>query len=144
LNSGASAMIISTEEKVKWYNLPVFGRIVSYAVSAVDPNLFGIAPVYAIRHALEKAQLSINDVDVFEINEAFAAIAIAVQKELGIPSEKLNVNGGAVAHGHPIGATGAILTTKMLYELKRTKKRYGCISLCIGGGQGIAMVVERA
>ena len=144
LNSGASVMIISTEEKVKEYNLPVFGRIVSYAVSAVDPNLFGIAPVYAIRHSLEKAQLSIDDVDLFEINEAFAAITIAVQKELGIPSEKLNVNGGAVAHGHPIGATGAILTTKILYELERTEKRYGCISLCIGGGQGIAMVVERA
>ncbi len=144
LNSGASVMIISTEEKVKEYNLSVFGRIVSYAVSAVDPNLFGIAPVYAIRHSLEKAQLSIDDVDLFEINEAFAAIAIVVQKELGLPSEKLNVNGGAVAHGHPIGATGAILTTKILYELKRTEKRYGCISLCIGGGQGIAMVVERA
>lgn len=143
LNSGAAAMIVSDEDAVKKYNLPVFGRVVSYAVSAVDPNFFGIAPVFAIKKALSLARLDINDIDLFEINEAFAAIAIAIQKELDIPKEKLNVNGGAVALGHPIGATGAILTTKVLHELKARNARYGLVSLCIGGGQGIALIVER-
>jgi len=118
LNSGASCMIVSNEEFVKKYNLPVFGRIVSYAVSAVDPNYFGIAPVFAIKEALARVNFTIDDIDLFEINEAFAVIALAIQKELSIPKEKLNVNGGAIALGHPIGATGAILTTKILYELK--------------------------
>ena len=143
LNSGAAAMIVSDEEAVKKYNLPVFGKVVSYAVSAVDPNFFGIAPVFAIRKALNLAGLDIKDIDLFEINEAFAAIAIAIQKELNIPKEKLNVNGGAVALGHPIGATGAILTTKILHELKARNARYGLVSLCIGGGQGIALIVEK-
>jgi len=143
LNSGAAAMIVSDEEAVKKYNLPVFGKVVSYAVSAVDPNFFGIAPVFAVRKALNLAGLDIKDIDLFEINEAFAAIAIAIQKELNIPKEKLNVNGGAVALGHPIGATGAILTTKILHELKARNARYGLVSLCIGGGQGIALIVEK-
>lgn len=143
LNSGAAAMIVSDEEAVKKYNLPAFGKVVSYAVSAVDPNFFGIAPVFAIRKALNLAGLDIKDIDLFEINEAFAAIAIAIQKELNIPKEKLNVNGGAVALGHPIGATGAILTTKILHELKARNARYGLVSLCIGGGQGIALIVEK-
>ena len=143
LNSGAAAMIVSDEEAVKKYNLPVFGKVVSYAVSAVDPNFFGIAPVFAIRKALNLAGLDIKDIDLFEINEAFAAIVIAIQKELNIPKEKLNVNGGAVALGHPIGATGAILTTKILHELKARNARYGLVSLCIGGGQGIALIVEK-
>lgn len=144
LNSGAAMMIISDEEYANKNSLPVFGRIVSYGISAVDPNYFGIAPVFAIRKALERANLRIEDIDLFEINEAFAAIAIAIQKELGIPKEKLNVNGGAVALGHPIGATGAILTTKILYEMKYSNKRLGCVSLCIGGGQGIALIIEKA
>lgn len=144
LNSGAAMMIISDEEYANKNSLPVFGRIVSYGISAVDPNYFGIAPVFAIRKALERANLKIEDINLFEINEAFAAIAIAIQKELGIPKEKLNVNGGAVALGHPIGATGAILTTKILYEMKYSNKRLGCVSLCIGGGQGIALIIEKA
>lgn len=143
LNSGASLMIVSTKEFAHRYKLPVFGRVVSYAVSAVDPNYFGIAPVFAIRRALERSGLDIRDIDLFEINEAFAAIALAIQKELDIPKEKLNVNGGAVALGHPIGATGAILTTKVLHELKRTNGKYGLVSLCIGGGQGIALILEK-
>jgi acetyl-CoA C-acetyltransferase len=143
LNSGASAMILSTEDIAKEFNLDVFAKIVSYSVSAVSPDMFGIAPVPAIQKALEKANLKIDDVDLFEINEAFAAIALTVQKELGIPDEKLNVNGGAVALGHPIGATGAILTTKLLHELRYREKKYGLVALCIGGGQGIAMIVER-
>jgi acetyl-CoA C-acetyltransferase len=143
LNTGASAMILSTEEIVKEFNLDIFGRIISYAVSAVDPDMFGIAPVPAIKNALNKAKLKLEDIDLFEINEAFAAIAIIVQKELRIDEEKLNVNGGSIALGHPIGATGAILTTKLLHELRKQNKKLGVVSLCIGGGQGIAMVVER-
>jgi acetyl-CoA C-acetyltransferase len=142
LNSGAAMMIISTEECLKEFNLPVYGKILSYAVAAVNPNMFGIAPVGAIKSALAGANLSINDIDLFEINEAFAAIAIAIKKELDIPEDKLNVNGGAVALGHPIGATGAILTTKLLHELRRQGRKLGLVSLCIGGGQGIALVVE--
>lgn len=143
LNSGAAAMVLSTEEVANKFNLPVFGRILSYAVSAVDPNFFGIAPIPAVKNALEKASLSIDDIDLFEINEAFAAIAIVVKKELGIPEEKLNVNGGAVALGHPIGASGAMLVTKILHELRNRQAKLGCVSLCIGGGQGIALIVER-
>jgi len=135
--------MLSTEKVAKEFNLDISGRIVSYAVSAVSPSMFGVAPVPAIKNALNKAKLKINDIDLFEINEAFAAIALAVKKELGIPDEKLNVNGGAVALGHPIGASGAILTTKILHELMYRQKRFGVVSLCIGGGQGIAMVVER-
>ena len=143
LNTGASAMILSTEEVAREFNLDISGRVVSYAVSAVSPSMFGVAPVPAIKSALNKAKLKIDDIDLFEINEAFAAIALAVKKELGIPDEKLNVNGGAVALGHPIGASGAILTTKILHELMYRQNRFGVVSLCIGGGQGIAMVVER-
>ena len=143
LNSGAAAMVLSTEEVANKFKLPVFGRILSYAVSAVDPNYFGIAPIPAVKNALEKASLSIDDIDLFEINEAFAAIAIVVQRELGIPDEKLNVNGGAVALGHPIGASGAMLVTKILHELRHRQAKLGCVSLCIGGGQGIALIVER-
>jgi len=143
LNSGAACMILSNYEKVKEYNLEVYGRIVSYGVSAVDPNLFGIAPVYAIKKSLDRANLKLDMIDLFEINEAFAAIAIAIKKELNIPDEKLNVNGGAIALGHPIGATGAILLVKLLHELRRRNGKYGVASLCIGGGQGIALVVER-
>lgn len=143
LNSGAAAMVLSTEKVANKFNLPVFGRILSYAVSAVDPNFFGIAPIPAVKNALEKASLSINDIDLFEINEAFAAIAIVVQRELSIPEEKLNVNGGAVALGHPIGASGAMLVTKILHELRNRQAKLGCVSLCIGGGQGIALIVER-
>jgi len=143
LNSGAAAMVLSTEKVANKFNLPVFGRILSCAVSAVDPNFFGIAPIPAVKNALEKASLSINDIDLFEINEAFAAIAIVVQRELSIPEEKLNVNGGAVALGHPIGASGAMLVTKILHELRNRQAKLGCVSLCIGGGQGIALIVER-
>lgn len=143
LNSGAAVVLLSTYEKAKEYNFDVFGRVLSFGVSAVDPNMFGIAPVYAIRKTLEKVNLKVEDIDLFEINEAFAAIALAIKKELSIPDEKLNVNGGAIALGHPIGATGAILVVKLLHELRRRKGKYGIASLCIGGGQGIAILVER-
>ncbi|MBC7195152.1 MAG: thiolase family protein [Caldisericia bacterium] len=143
LNSGAAVVLLSTYEKAKEYNFDIFGRVLSFGVSAVDPNMFGIAPVYAIRKTLEKVNLKVEDIDLFEINEAFAAIALAIKKELSIPDEKLNVNGGAIALGHPIGATGAILVVKLLHELRRRKGKYGIASLCIGGGQGIAILVER-
>lgn len=143
LNSGAAIVLLSTYEKAKEYNFDIFGRVLSFGVSAVDPNMFGIAPVYAIRKTLEKVNLKVDDIDLYEINEAFAAIALAIKKELSIPDEKLNVNGGAIALGHPIGATGAILVVKLLHELRRRKGKYGIASLCIGGGQGIAILVER-
>jgi len=142
LNSGAACMIISNDEILKKFNISPMAKVVSFGISAVDPNYFGIAPIYAIEKSLKRANLKIDDIDLFEINEAFSAIAIAVQKQLKIPDEKLNVNGGAIALGHPIGATGAILTVKILYELKRRKGKYGVIALCIGGGQGIALIVE--
>ncbi|MGB9749778.1 MAG: thiolase family protein [Caldisericia bacterium] len=142
LNSGAACMIVSNEDILKKYNIKPMAKVVSFGVSAVDPNYFGIAPVYAIEKSLKKANLKIDDIDLFEINEAFAAIALAIKKELKIPDEKLNVNGGAIALGHPIGATGAILTVKIVHELKRRKGKLGVISLCIGGGQGIALIVE--
>ena len=142
VNSGASAMILSTPALAEQFHLDVFGKVRGYAVAAVDPNMFGIAPIYAIRAALERAGVSLGDIDLFEVNEAFAAIAIVVQKELGIPADRLNVNGGAVALGHPIGASGAMILTKLLHELRRTGGKLGVASLCIGGGQGIALVVE--
>jgi len=142
LNSGAACMIISNDEILKKFNISPMAKVVSFGISAVDPNYFGIAPIYAIEKSLKRANLKIDDIDLFEINEAFSAIAIAVQKQLKIPDEKLNVNGGAIALGHPIGATGAILVVKILHELKRRSGKYGVVSLCIGGGQGIAMVVE--
>lgn len=142
LNSGAAGVLISDEEILKRFNITPYAKILSFSVSAVDPKYFGYAPVIAIRDSLKKTNLKIDDIDLFEINEAFAAIALVIQKELQIPDEKLNVNGGAVALGHPIGATGAILVVKILYELKRRNLKLGLVSLCIGGGQGIALIVE--
>src|SRR5690606_2567278 len=117
-------------------------RIVSYARAGVDPRVMGLGPIPAVKRALDRAGLSVADIDVIESNEAFAAQACAVTKALGFPPEKVNPNGGAVALGHPVGASGAIITTKALYELHRTGGRYGLATLCIGGGQGIAAVFE--
>jgi acetyl-CoA C-acetyltransferase len=125
------------------HNLPVAGRLVSAAVAGVDPAMMGIGMVPASRKALEDAGLSVADLDLVEANEAFAAVAVAVQRELDVPDEKMNPLGGAVALGHPIGATGAVLLVKILHELKRRDARYGLVTLCIGGGMGIAAVLER-
>jgi acetyl-CoA C-acetyltransferase len=144
INDGAAFMIVASREKAEELGLPVSLRLVSYAVSGVDPALMGIGPVPAVCKALERAGLRIEDIDLFEINEAFAAVALAIQKELHIPDEKLNPLGGAVALGHPIGATGAILTVKVAHELERQDMRYGVAGLCIGGGMGIAAVFERS
>ena len=142
LNDGAAAVILTSENWANENNKSPLAKIVSYARAGVDPSIMGTGPIPAVKRALEKAGLSIDDMDVIESNEAFAAQACAVAKELNFPSEKTNPNGGAVGLGHPIGATGAILMTKLVYELKRIKGRYGLVTLCIGGGQGIAAIIK--
>jgi len=139
---GAAAIVVTTARHAEKRNLSPIGRIASWSVTGVDPETMGIGPVPATRGALKQAGLSVDDVDLFEINEAFAGQYLAVEKELGNPREKTNVNGGAIALGHPLGATGTRLILTLLYELRRRKKRWGVASACIGGGQGIAMVVE--
>jgi acetyl-CoA C-acetyltransferase len=136
-------MIVTTEEKAKELGLKIWGAIKSYALSGVDPSIMGMGPVTAMQKALEKAGLTIDDIDLVELNEAFAAQSLGVLREFPIPDDKLNVNGGAIALGHPIGASGAVLTVKLLHELERRNASLGLVSLCVGGGMGIAMVVER-
>lgn len=143
INDGAAMMLVTSAAKAEEFGLPVNGRLVSAAVSGVDPAYMGIGMVPASLKALEKAGLTIDDIDVVEANEAYASVALAVQRELKVPDEKMNPVGGAVALGHPIGATGAVLTVKTLYELERRQARYGLVTLCIGGGMGIAAVFER-
>jgi len=123
--------------------LKPMARFVSYGHAGIDPKIMGLGPVSAVKNALSKAGLKISDMDVIESNEAFAAQALGVNQQLGLDPAKVNPNGGAVALGHPIGATGCILTVKCMYELHRTGKRYGLITMCIGGGQGIAAIIER-
>ncbi|HEV7798061.1 MAG TPA: acetyl-CoA C-acetyltransferase [Pyrinomonadaceae bacterium] len=140
---GAAALIICGEDYVKRRNAKPTGRIVSWAYAGVEPELMGIGPVPATRQALEKAGLKLSDLDVVEVNEAFAAQYLAVEKELGLDRSRTNVNGGAIALGHPLGATGTRLVITLLNELHRRGGRYGLATACIGGGQGIAMIVER-
>lgn len=143
LNDGAGAVVMASAEKAKALGLKPLARLVSYAHAGVDPEFMGIGPVPASKLALEKAGLKVSDLDLIEANEAFAAQACAVSKEMGFPNEKTNPNGSGISLGHPVGATGAILVTKAIYELQRTGGRYALITMCIGGGQGIAMVIER-
>lgn len=143
LNSGAAAMVVASRARADELGIAPIGRLVAWGVAAVEPGLFGLGPVPAIRRALERASWSLGDVERFEINEAFAAVPLAVAKALGIPLDLVNVEGGAIAHGHPIGATGAVLTTRLLHGMKRDGIRRGIVSLCIGGGQGIALALER-
>ena len=140
---GAAALVIAGEEYVKEKNLQPAGRIVSWAYAGVEPDVMGIGPVPAIRKALEKANLKLDDIDLVEVNEAFACQYLAVEKELGLDRSKTNVNGGAIALGHPLGASGTRLVLTALNELKRRGGRYGLASACIGGGQGIAIIFER-
>jgi acetyl-CoA acetyltransferase family protein len=140
---GAAALVIANEEFVKGRDLTPMGRIVSWAYAGVEPEIMGIGPVPATRAALAKAGLSLSDIDLIEVNEAFAAQYLAVEKELGLDRSRTNVNGGAIALGHPLGATGTRLVLTLLHELHRRKGRYGLATACIGGGQGIAMIVER-
>ncbi|MBI2487562.1 MAG: acetyl-CoA C-acetyltransferase [Deltaproteobacteria bacterium] len=144
INDGAAAMLVASAEKAKTLGLKPMGAIVAYAVAGVEPSIMGIGPVPAIQKVLDKAGLSIDDIDLFELNEAFAVQSLAVLRDLPIPEEKINVNGGAIALGHPIGASGAVILTKLLHEMKKRKAKRGLASLCIGGGMGIAMVVEKA
>ena len=140
---GAAALVIAGEEFVKQRDVKPMGRIVSWAYAGVEPEIMGIGPVPATRAALQKAGLSLNDIDLIEVNEAFAAQYLAVEKELGLDRSRTNVNGGAIALGHPLGATGTRLVLTLLHELHRRGGRYGLATACIGGGQGIAMIVER-
>ncbi|RFB01583.1 acetyl-CoA C-acyltransferase family protein [Parvularcula marina] len=142
LNDGAAMLVLASAEKAEELGVKPMARLVGYARAGVDPSIMGTGPIPAVRRVLERTGLSVADLDVIESNEAFAAQACAVSKELDLPAEKVNPNGGAVALGHPVGATGAIVTTKCLYELKRTGGRYGLVTLCIGGGQGIAAIFE--
>ena len=118
-------------------------KLVAYGVAAVEPGMFGLGPVPAVKKALERAGWKLGDIERIEINEAFAAVPLAVAQELGLPEAIINVEGGAIAHGHPIGATGAVLTTRLLHSMQRDGIRRGMVSLCIGGGEGIALALER-
>ncbi|MEO8726952.1 MAG: acetyl-CoA C-acetyltransferase [Acidobacteriaceae bacterium] len=139
---GGSAVVLMPLQEAQKKNLKPMGRIVSWGIAGVDPSIMGQGPVPATRKALASAGMKLDDIDLIELNEAFAAQALAVQKELGIDPKKLNVNGGAIALGHPLGSTGTRLVLTLLYELQRSKKKYGLATACIGGGQGIAMIVE--
>ena len=143
LNTAAAAMIVSDANWAEKSGLSPVARLVSYGVAAVEPGMFGLGPVPAVKQALARAGWKIGDIERIEINEAFAAIAIAVTRELGLPEDIVNVEGGAIAHGHPIGATGAILTTHLLHSMRRDGLKRGVVTLCIGGGQGIALALER-
>jgi len=142
LNSGAAAMIVAERAFAEKRGLKPFARLVAHGVAAVEPGMFGIGPVPAVRLALERARWKTSDVQRVEINEAFAAIALACLRELEFAEDIVNVEGGSIAHGHPIGATGAVLTTRLLHSMKRDRLTRGIVTLCIGGGQGIALALE--
>jgi acetyl-CoA C-acetyltransferase len=143
INDGAAALILASTEAVQQRGLKPLARLVGYAHAGVDPAFMGIGPIPATRLALARTGLSVADLDVIESNEAFAAQACAVSKELGFDPAKVNPNGSGISLGHPVGATGAINTTKLIYELHRIQGRYGLVTMCIGGGQGIAAIFER-
>ena len=143
INDGAAALVVASEERARLMELAPLAKIVAYASAGVDPRYMGMGPVPAIERALEKAELKLSDIDLFELNEAFAAQSLGVLKELGLDSSRVNVNGGAIALGHPIGASGARVLVTLLYEMRRRDVRRGLAALCIGGGQGIALIVER-
>jgi acetyl-CoA C-acetyltransferase len=142
INDGAAAMVVTSMKKAKALGTKPLARILAYVSTGVDPKIMGIGPVPAVRKVLERAGLKVGDIDLFELNEAFAAQSIAVARELGLDPSKVNVNGGAIALGHPIGASGARVLTTLVYAMKARKLRYGVASLCIGGGMGIAMAVQ--
>jgi acetyl-CoA C-acetyltransferase len=143
INDAAAAVVLMEAGQARQQGFTPMARLVAYAHSGVDPKYMGIGPVPAIRSVLQRAGLTVKDMDVIELNEAFAAQALAVARDLDLPADKTNPNGSGISLGHPIGATGAIVTVKAIYELQRSGGRYGLISMCIGGGQGIAAIVER-
>lgn len=143
INDAAAAVVMMERSVAEAQGLKPMARLVGYAMAGVDPKIMGIGPVPAIKNLFQRTGLNAADMDVIELNEAFAVQAMACAKDLNLPPEKVNPNGSGISLGHPIGATGAILTVKALYELQRTEGRYALISMCIGGGQGIAMIIER-
>ena len=143
INDAAAAVLLADEDYAGRHAGDPLGRLVAYAHAGVEPRVMGMGPVPAVRRVLDRAGLKLDDIDLFEVNEAFAAQALAVVRELGLPPERTNPNGSGISLGHPIGATGAILTVKALYELRRTGGRYALVTMCIGGGQGIAAIFER-
>ena len=142
INDGSAAMLLASEAAVKKYNVKPMARVVSMAVAGVDPSVMGIGPVPATRKALQRASLSVSDLDLIELNEAFASQAIACIHDLSLDLEKVNVNGGAIAIGHPLGCSGVRISTTLLYEMKRRKARYGLATMCVGVGQGAAIIYE--
>ena len=143
MSDGASAVVVTSAARAKELGLTPLGRFVAFATAGVEPERFGIGPVPAIHKVLKLAGLTLDDMDLVELNEAFAAQVLACLKELPIDPDRLNVNGGAIALGHPLGCTGARLTTTLLYEMKRRGARYGLVSMCVGGGMGAAGIFER-
>lgn len=143
INDGAAAVMLMSREKANELNLPILATVVSYASCGVDPQLMGTGPIPATKKALQKAQLTIEDMDLIEGNEAFAAQSLSVIKELNIAPEKINVNGGAIALGHPIGASGARILVTLVHEMLKRDVKYGLATLCIGGGQGVSLIIER-
>ena len=142
LNDAAAAMVLADETWAERRGVAATARLVSYGIAAVEPGMFGLGPIPAVRQALQRAGWEIGSIERAEINEAFAAIAIVVARELGLSDDIVNVEGGAVAHGHPIGATGAVLATKLIHSMRRDGLKRGIVTLCIGGGQGIALAIE--
>ena len=143
INDGAAVLLLTTSEEAKKKSIQPLAKIVSWASVGVDPTLMGLGPIEAVQEAIKKAKWNLDEIDLFEINEAFASQSIAVIRELGIDEDKVNVNGGAIALGHPIGASGARILVTLLHEMKRENKKKGCATLCIGGGMGIALCVEK-
>ena len=144
MSDGAAAVVLTSRERAERAGLEPLARFVAYATAGVEPERFGVGPVPAIRKVLKRAGLTLDDIDLVELNEAFAAQVLACLRELPMDPEKLNVNGGAIALGHPLGCTGAKLTTSLLHELKRRGGRYGLVTMCVGGGMGAAGIFERA
>ena len=142
MSDGAAFVLVVSEKVLKEYDLTPIARLVDYQVAGVDPQVMGVGPIKAIPKVLKHANMKLEDIDLFELNEAFATQSLAVIRELGLDTNKVNVNGGAIALGHPLGATGAKLTVQILNELKRTNKKYGMVTMCIGTGQGAAGIFE--
>jgi len=143
INDGAAALVVMSADKAKELGLKPLARIKGYANAALDPSMMGMGPVDAIHKLLRKTEVRLDSIDLFELNEAFASQSLAVGRELGVSPEKLNVNGGSIAIGHPIGASGARILVTLLHELEKRDGKLGIAALCIGGGQGVAMMVER-
>jgi len=142
MNDGAACVMVASREKAQELGLKPLVSIVGYASVGVEPAVMGIGPIYATRKVLEKTGLALGDMDLVELNEAFASQSLVCIRELGLDPKKVNVNGGAIALGHPISATGGVILTKLIYEMKRRNSRYGLATMCLGGGQGVALIIQ--